>query len=167
MHTFKIRYQASLSIKAESQKDALERFSTLPAGHKAKDLYNITVNTILDTRYAGQIESNEFLALCYKGILIFHVYQNYDSGPEFWGVKRNWFSWTEQEIDEERNLGSQFKITSELAPEYYVPAPREYVSDALESDDATIKELCWLIDEELAKPETHQRSRQPYASLDT
>ena len=99
--------------------------------------------------------------------LVFHVVADYDSGPDLWSIRRHYFSWTAEEINEERDLGNQFAITSHPVPDFYLPAPREYVSNDLEPDVTTIRELCWLIDEELAKPDGHQRCKHPYTTENT
>ena len=167
MPTFTIRYQGFVSLNATSQQEAFNRFQGLPTSQKGANLYNVHAYQMLHTRYAGEIESNELIALCYKGILVFHVVADYDSGPDLWSIRRDYFSWTAEEINEERDLGNQFAITSHPVPDFYLPAPREYVSNDLEPDVTTIRELCWLIDEELAKTDGHQRCKHPYTTENT
>ena len=161
MPKFKIRYQGSITLQAGSEQEALEQFDNLSAAEKGK-LYNIKAWNILQTQYAGEIEANHLIALCYKGILIFHVVRDYDSGPDFWSIHPDRYSWTEDEIDEERNLDNQILITIP-APDHFRAEPPQYISLHLQSqEDQRCTDLCWLIEQELTKPEEQQRCRHPY-----
>lgn len=166
MPTYLVKFSGQASVEAATPEEAIQGFQLFSTPKEAScikdnNLYNVSALRLLNTRYAGPLETNETVALCYKQIPIFHVLQNYDYGPEFSYPTRHRFSWQRHDIDLRHNQGAQFDAFNEKPPEGYQPDPNElYLGNDLSDKDPCITRICWKIEQALENPETPHPCRE-------
>ena len=165
MPTFAVKFQGHILIDAVDSETAIESFKTSSTPFKASSIKDNTLfaRRVLSTKYFQEIEADEKVALCYQGIPIFHVFKNFDAGPDFWTPSSNWFSWKRHDTDAEWSLGAQFNAFSEIAPPTYEQQTDTlYIGEELEGRDDVVTQLCSKIEQELRKPQDKQACRDPF-----
>lgn len=162
--TFLVKFTGRASVEATTAEEAIQLFQRSSTPKKASYINDTTLYAlrVINTRYAGAIEADQRLALCYKQIPIFHVFKNYDAGPEFWTPSSRHFSWQRHDLDRDWNLGAQFDALNELPPENYQPDPSElYLSHDLTEDNDAVALICWQIERALQDPDLSHACRNP------